>query len=55
MFSREFQSALALLDVVLMQTRKFFHEYSHGDLTAKVLSLEGFVLYDREHLFVLQC
>ena len=28
-----------------MQTRKFFREYSHGDLTAKVLSLETFVLY----------
>ena len=28
-----------------MQTRKFIREYSHGDLTAKVLSLETFVLY----------
>ena len=28
-----------------MQTQKFFHEYSHGDLTAKVLSLKTFVLY----------
>ena len=28
-----------------MQMRKFFREYSHGDLTAKVLSLEIFVLY----------
>ena len=31
--------------VILMQTRKFFCEYSHGDLTAKVLSRETFVLY----------
>ena len=32
-----------------MQTWKFFHEYSHGDLTAKVLSLETFVLYGIYH------
>ena len=42
-FLHEFQSALALVDVVLMQTQKFFHEYLRGDLTAKVLSLK--VLY----------
>ena len=45
MFSREFQSAMVLVDIVLMQTQQFFHEYSHGDLTAKVLSLKSFVLY----------
>ena len=45
MFSHEFQSALALVDVVLIQMQKFFHEYSHGDLTTKVLSLESFALY----------
>ena len=43
MFSCKFQSTLVLVDVVLMQMRKFFHEYTHGDLTAKVLSLESFV------------
>ena len=41
MFSRKFQSALSLVDVVLMQTQQFFW---HGDLTAKVLSLGSFVL-----------
>ena len=45
MFSRKFQSALSLVDVVLMQTWKFFCEYSHSDLTAKVLSHGSFVLY----------
>ena len=45
MFSHEFQSVWALMDIVLIQTRKFFHEYSHGDLTAKVLAVEHFVLY----------
>ena len=45
MFSCEFQSALQLVDVVLMLTQKFFREYSHSDLTVKVLSLESFVLY----------
>ena len=34
-----------LVDVVLMQTQKFFCRYSHGDLTTKVLSIESFVLY----------
>ena len=43
MFSYEFQSALVLVDIVLMQTQKFFCEYPHGDLTAEVLSLESFV------------
>ena len=33
------------MNVVLMQMQKFFHEYSHGDLTANVLSLKSFVLY----------
>ena len=28
-----------------MQMQKFFREYSHGDLTAKVLFLETFALY----------
>ena len=28
-----------------MQTRKFLNEYSHGDLTAKVLPPETFLLY----------
>ena len=32
---------------ILMQTWKFFSEYSHGDLTAKVLSLETFILYGK--------
>ena len=41
----EFQSDLALVDVVLMQTQKFFCQYSHGDLPTKVLSLGSFVLY----------
>ena len=45
MFSHEFQSALLLVNVVLMQTWKFVRKYSHGNLTAKVLSLESFVLY----------
>ena len=45
MFSHEFQSFLALVDIVLMQMQKFFCEYSHGDLTAKALTLERFVLY----------
>ena len=36
-FYRKFESALALADVICMQ--KFFHKYSHGDVTAKVLSL----------------
>ena len=44
MFSHEFQSVWALMDIVLMQTQNFFREYSHGDLTAKVLALECFVL-----------
>ena len=46
MFSHKFQSVLAFVDVVLMQTQKSFHKYlySHGDLTAKVLSLDSFVL-----------
>ena len=30
---------------ILMQTKKFFRKYSHGDLTTKVLSLETFILY----------
>ena len=34
-FSHEFQSVLVLVDVVLMQTQKFFHEYSHGDLYSR--------------------
>ena len=38
----KFQSALALVDIVLMQKWKFFHEYSHGDLTAKVLACESY-------------
>ena len=41
----KFQGALALVDIVLMQTQKLFCEYSHGDLTTKILSLESFVLY----------
>ena len=44
MFSHEFQSTLALVDVVLMQTWQFICEYSHGDLTVKVLSLRRFTL-----------
>ena len=47
MFFHEFESVLALVDVILMQTRKFFCEYSHSDLTAKVLSLRDFVLHIR--------
>ena len=43
MFSCEFQGVLALVDVVLLQKQMFFHEYSHGDLTAKVLALN--ILY----------
>ena len=38
----EFQSALAFVDVVLMQMRKL---YLQGDPTANVLSLGSFVLY----------
>ena len=45
MFSHEFQSALALVDIVLMQIQKFFRKYSQGDLTMKVLSLGSFVLF----------
>ena len=45
MFFHKFQSVLALVDFVLMQTQKFFREYLHGDLTTNVLSLESFVLY----------
>ena len=39
-----FQSASVFVDVVLMQTQKFFSEYSNGDLTTNVLTLKGFVL-----------
>ena len=46
MFFHKFQSVLALVDIVLMQTQNFFHEYSHGNLTVNVLSLGSFVLYD---------
>ena len=45
MFSHKFQSVWALVDIVLMQTQKFFRKYSHGDLTTKILALEHFVLY----------
>ena len=45
MFFHKFQSALALVHVVLLQTQKFFCEYSHGDLTVNVLSFGRFVLY----------
>ena len=51
MFSANFK-IFGLLEIfstsfcaILMQTRKFFREYSHGDRTANVLSLETFVLY----------
>ena len=33
-----------------MQTQKFFCQYSHGDLTTKVLSLQTFVLYGTAQL-----
>ena len=45
MFSQEFQSVLALVDVILIEMQKFFSEYSYGDLTVKGLSLESFVLH----------
>ena len=46
----EFQSTLALVDVVLMQTQNFFHEYPQDDLiTMTVLSLRSFVLYSSMH------
>ena len=45
LFSHEFQSVLALVDIVLMQMQKFFQEYLHGDLTTKVLTLKCFELY----------
>ena len=51
---RKFQTALVLVDVVLMQTQKFFHEYSHGDLTMKALSLSSFVLYGSS-LYLKRC
>ena len=35
-----------------MQTRNFFRKYSHGDLAAKVLSLETFVLYGMQILYM---
>ena len=35
-----------LVGIIMMQTRKFFHEYSHSEQTANVLSLESFVLYN---------
>ena len=54
MFSCKFPSVLAFRDLLahqshafLMQTRKFFCKYSHGDLTAIVLFLETFVLYGK--------
>ena len=34
-----------LVEVVLMQTQKFFCEYLHGNLTAKALSFKSFILY----------
>ena len=45
MFFCEFQSPLALVDVVLMQAHNLFRKYSQGDLTAKVLFLGSFVLH----------
>ena len=45
MFSHEFYSVLALMDIVSIQALKFFCEYLQGDLTAEVLSLRSFVLY----------
>ena len=39
MFSCKFQSVLALVGIVLLETQNFFRKYSHGDLTAKVLAL----------------
>ena len=54
MFSCKLPSVLAFTDLLahqshafLMQTRKFFCKYSHGDLTAKVLFLKTFVLYGK--------
>ena len=43
MFFQELQSTLALVGVVLMQTRNFFHKNSHADPTKMFCSLE--VLY----------
>ena len=45
MFFHKLQSVLALLDIVLMQTQRFFCEDSHGDLTARGLSIGSFVVY----------
>ena len=39
MLSYEFQSALVLVEVVLMQTLRFFYECSHDDLTLKVFTI----------------
>ena len=45
MYSQKLQGVLGLMDIVLMQTQKFFREDAYGDLTMKVLSLESFVVY----------
>ena len=44
MFPTNF-SVLPLVDIVLMQTWKFFCEYLYGDLTRKVLAIKYFVQY----------
>ena len=52
MFSHKFQSVLALVDAVLVQTWKFFCKYPHSDLTMKVLSLGSFVLYGNTIMYL---
>ena len=47
------KSALAFVDIVLMQMQKFFWEYSHGDLTANVLPLQRFVPYGSSYIIML--
>ena len=47
MFSHEFQSALALVNVILMQMQKCFLKYSHGDLTESL----SFVLQKFNYLY----
>ena len=47
-FVHEFSNAMTRIRKFFIKPRKFFREYSQGDLTAKVLSLECFVLYGND-------
>ena len=43
--SHEFQSVLALVDIVFTANANVFPKYSYDDLTTKGLALESFVIY----------